>query len=186
MKFKFLLVVTCLTIAFNSFGQNLISVSFADGYIGVAATGNKSTSANLLSSYGWKNFQFTQNSPSTQFVDQGSQGNDIVGTVLITEFNDVQYTIPGYINWRAPNGGTPTTMVFIPTAFTSILSTNVSGTYSIISTTEIGLTFDGNAVPIISSEVQGNAATTGLLTSLNTYLSGHPKFYQNDVTVSEG
>ena len=185
MKFKFILLPLLFILGHTTLAQNLISASFSEGFVGDYAANNKSTSANYLTSYGWSNFQFTQNSSSTIFV---AQGNDIIGNVLITDNNNIQHSIPGYIKWRAPSGSV-TTMVFVPTG-TTTLATN-TGTYVINTTKYIGLTFNGSVLTITTSgssayEVTGNAATSGLLSALNTYYNSQPKFSAGDISVSEG
>lgn len=141
-----------------------------------------------MSSLGWTNVQFAQNSTATTFV---SQGNDIVGYVLITDNNGVEHTIPGFVKWRAPSG-TVTSLVFSPSA-TVVLATNGSNgsaTYTISSTKYIGLIFNGQTLTIPTSgsntgKVSGNAATTGLLDQLNTYLAAFPYLTVPDYTVYE-
>jgi len=165
-----------LILVFNFVNGAEIRVAFNEGFVGVNAANNKSTSANYLTSYGWSKFKFTQTSNTGVFVEQG---NDIIGNVVITDANNVIHTIPGYIKWRAPSGSV-STIVFTPTS-TKILATN-TGTYTIDGTKYIGLTFIGRTLTIATSgggayEVTGNAATSGLLTELNNYLT---TFQAND------
>ncbi len=153
-----------------------IRVSFNEGFVGVNAANNKSTSANYLTSYGWSKFKFTQTSNTTVFI---AQGNDIIGNVVITDANNVIHTIPGYIKWRAPSG-TVSTIVFTPSTSKTLATT--SGTYTIDATKYIGLTFIGRTLSIPTTgnnayEVTGNAATSGLIDELNNYLT---TFQAND------
>ena len=87
------------------FGQNLITVPFTNGFVGLNTGNNSAGSCYYFSGaqgLGWTNVQFAQNSPTNIFV---AQGNDIIGSVLITDFNGVEYEIPGFIKWRTPSGG---------------------------------------------------------------------------------
>jgi len=172
---------------FSAIGQNLISASFSEGFVGDNAANNKSTSAHYLTEYGWSNFQFTQNSSTTQFQLVVSQGNDIAGNILITDNSNVQHSISGYVKWRAPSGSV-TTMVFVPYG-TTTLATN-TGTYQINTTKYIGLTFNGSTLTIPTTggnayEVTGNAATSGLLDALNSYYNAQPKFSVADISRNE-
>ena len=173
--FKHFKIVTLLLFAVfvnnNSFAQNLVSVPFSNGFVGDSDGTNKAINSFYLTSLGWKNIQFTQNSASFKFID-GIQGNDILGTVLITDNLGFVHSIPGFIRWRAPNGGNITTPVFIPTSGATLAtnSSNGSASYVITTTKYIGLTYNGDSLTITSGNVTGNSATTGILTSLNSYL----------------
>ena len=78
------------------------------------------------------------------------------------------------------------------TAASHTLATT-TGTYFIDPYTEtngdphsfIGLTFNGQTLAISGGKVTGNAATTGLLDTLNTYLANQPQLTVSDVTVNE-
>lgn len=176
----------------NSFGQNFISVPFSEGFVGDNTANNVSSNSKYLTALGWSNVQFTQNSPQFVFV---AQGNDIPGTVLITDFLGVEHGVPGFIKWRAPSGGNITTPVFVPTTGATLAtnSSNGSATYTIATTSYIGLTFNGQSltIPTTSSggttagEVTGNAATSGILDSLNTYLGSFPSILLTDYIVNE-
>ncbi|NBW27751.1 MAG: hypothetical protein EBR38_04185 [Flavobacteriaceae bacterium] len=171
-----------------TFAQNNISVPFSNGFVGDNTANNVSSNSRYLNSLGWTNVQFTQNSPQFIFV---AQGNDIPGTVLITDFSGIQHSIPGFIKWRAPSGNNITTPVFVPTSGASLAtnSSNGSATYNITTLTYIGLTFNGQTLPIPTSstpgEVTGNAATSGILDALNAYLASFPSISINDYTVNE-
>ncbi|MFM2196005.1 MAG: hypothetical protein RL092_1605, partial [Bacteroidota bacterium] len=172
------------------FGQNLITVPFTNGFVGLNTGNNSAGSCYYFSGaqgLGWTNIQFAQNSPTNIFV---AQGNDIIGSVLITDFNGVEYEIPGFIKWRAPSGQV-TTMVFEPSAGSVFsLATNGfngSNSYSINSTNYLGLTFNGQTLSIspVPGTVTGNAATSGLLDELNGYLQSFVSLSVNNVTVNE-
>lgn len=175
-----------------SFAQNTISVPFSNGFVGDNTANNVSSNSKYLSALGWTNVQFTQNSPQFVFV---AQGNDIPGTVLITDNSGIQSSVPGFIKWRAPSGSNITTPVFVPTsgATLSTNSSNGSPTYVITTSSYIGLTFNGQTLTIpttstggtTAGEVTGNAATTGILDALNAYLGSFPAISILDYTVNE-
>lgn len=167
--------------------QNLISVPFNNGFLGDNTANNQSTNAYYLNGLGFSNTQFTQNSSSTIFV---AQGNDIIGTVLITDNNGTEHSINGFIKWRAPSGNV-TTMVFQPATGTNVtLATNGingSASYTLTDTKYIGLTFNGQTLNIstVPGSVSGNAATSGLLDELNAYLALLPKISIQNKSVNE-
>ncbi len=178
----FMAVLLTLTVT-ESQAQFNLSVSFNDGFVGDNTANNKSTNATLLSSRGWTLAQFTQNSSASIFT---AQGNDIIGNVVLKDFGGTIHTIPGFIKWRSPSGNNPNTLVFSPDpSYSQALSVSGGGTYTINSTKYIGLTFNGNSVPLVSGVVDGNAATQGLLDALNNYLAASPKLSINDVSVNE-
>lgn len=166
-----------------------VSVSFSNGFVGDATKNNEASNSAYLTSLGWSNFQFVQTTNNGLFG--GTQGNDYSGTILITDAANVQHRIDGVINWRAPSGNV-STMVFYATGASHTLATT-TGTYFIDPYTEtngdphsfIGLTFNGQTLAISGGKVTGNAATTGLLDTLNTYLANQPQLTVSDVTVNE-
>ena len=169
----------------HALGQ--ITVSFSGGFIGVNTANNASTPAYSFAEMGWTNVQFTQNSPSNVFV---AQGNDIIGTVLITDKNGVEHAIAGFVKWRTPSGNSPSTMVFSPSVSDTLDTDNVgtfTGTsYAISASSYIGLTFNGQSLSFSEGgSISGNAATTGLLDALNNYLAAQPKLSISDVTAGE-
>ena len=129
----------------NSQSSSLVSVSFNEGFVGDNTGNNSASNAVYLSSLGWTNIKFTQLSSSGVFV---SQGNDIIGEVLITDFNGVVHSINGFIKWRSPSGNSPSTMVFSPSSSHQLITS--SGFYDIDSSKYIGLTFIGEAPPVIT------------------------------------
>ncbi len=157
--------------------QNFITVPFTNGFVGQNTANNEASNAYYLFGLGWKNIQFAQNSSANIFV---AQGNDIIGMVLITDNNNVQHTINGFIKWRAPNGNV-TTICFQPAPGTNFTlatnGSNGSSTYALDSNKYIGLTFNGQTLSItpIPGTVNGNAATAGLLDLLNNYLNSFPR-----------
>ena len=77
--------------------QNTISVPFDNGFVGDNGGNNVCDNAYYLSGaqgLGWSSIQFTQTTNSSVFV---AQGNDIVGAIKITDYNRVEFLIPGFI-----------------------------------------------------------------------------------------
>ncbi len=191
---SFLLLVAFLSsmfVATTSFAQNIITVPFNNGFVGNSGGSNSATSCYYFSGtggLGWTNVQFMQNSPSNIFV---AQGNDIIGSVLITDALGAEHTIPGFVKWRAPSGNSPSTMCFQPNVGSSFtLATNGlngAATYTITDGYYIGLTFNGQTLTISSvpGTVNGNAATSGLLDLLNSYLATFADMSVADVSVNE-
>lgn len=180
-KTIFALIFSVFSI-YSAFCQNTISVPFNSGFVG-DNTGNNSCSNSLyFSSLGWTNIQFSQSTNSSVF---SAQGNDILGNVLITDAAGIEHTIPGYVKWRAPSGQV-SSLVFSPTT-NMVLATNVSGTqtYSVSTLTYLGLIFNGQTLTINQGQVNGNAATSGLLDELNSYLTDFPAISTSDYVVNE-
>lgn len=172
----------------DAIAQNIISIPFNSGFVGDNTAQNVSSNSVYLSSLGWTNVQFAQSTSGTTFT---AQGNDIIGMIYITDANGVEHTINGFVKWRAPSG-TVTALVFSPSS-TAVLATNGSNgssTYTISSTKYVGLIFNGMTLTIPTSgnnagQVSGNAATSGLLTTLNDYLGTLPSISITDATVNE-
>lgn len=188
IKYAFVLLLA-LMLTNDLKAQNIISVPFSNGFVGDNTANNVSSNSLYLSALGWTNVQFTQNSSGFVFV---AQGNDIPGTVLITDNLGVQYSIPGFIKWRAPSGNPITTPVFVPTSGATLAtnSSNGSATYAITTLSYIGLTFNGQTLIIPTTgnnagKVSGNAATTGILDALNSYLGSFPTISIIDYSVNE-
>jgi hypothetical protein len=168
--------------------QNIISIPFNNGFVGDNTAQNVSSNSVYLSSLGWTNVQFAQSTSGTTFT---AQGNDIIGMIYITDANGVEHTINGYVKWRAPSGSV-TALVFSPSS-SAVLATNGSNgssTYTISSSKYVGLIFNGMTLTIPTSgnnagQVSGNAATSGLLTTLNDYLGTLPSISITDATVNE-
>lgn len=173
--------------------KTIVSVSFSNGFFGdYTNKNNEASNASHLSTLGWSNFQFQQATDNGLFG--GTQGNDLSGTILITDALGIQHRIDGVINWRAPSGSV-STMVFYATGTTNhTLAVTGGGTRTVDPFTEangdphsfIGLTFNGQTLAISGGTVSGNAATNGLLASLNTYLAAQPQLSVSDVSVNEG
>ncbi|HJV00358.1 MAG TPA: Calx-beta domain-containing protein [Burkholderiaceae bacterium] len=167
-----------------------VSVSFADGFVGDYFKNNEAINSQYMSALGWSKLQFAQTTDNGQFG--GTQGNDYSGQIIVTDALGVVHTIDGVINWRAPSGSV-STMVFYATGSGQTLATTGGGSYTIDPFTEtngdphtfLGLTFNGATLAISGGDVNGNAATSGLLSTLNTYLAAQPQLSVSDASVNE-
>jgi hypothetical protein len=186
--FAALLLLACLPQSYHA--QNTIAVPFDNGFVG-DNTGNNSSGNCYYHSgaqgLGWTDVQFTQTTNGNVFV---AQGNDIIGSVLITDNSGIVHEIPGFIKWRTPSGNNPHTMVFQPGVGTYSLATNGyngSSTYTIDENKYIGLTKLGSTLSIspVPGTVTGNASTSGLLDALNDILGDMPQLTITGTTVNE-
>lgn len=162
------------------FGQNVLAVPFTSGFVGDVSGNNSCSNTVYLSSLGCTGIYFAQNSSTTVF---NAQGNDILGSIVLTDAAGVEHSIPGYVKWRAPSG-TVTSLVFSP-SISTVLSISGGGTYPINSNKYIGIIFNGKTIDISSGTVDGNAASTGLLDVLNSYLSTFPALSVPDYSINE-
>jgi hypothetical protein len=167
-----------------------ITVSFASGFVGWNTANNEASMVSSFGDLGWTQVQFAQNSTGNTFTEQG---NDITGSVLITDDNGVQHQINGFVKWRTPSGNSPSTLVFQPASGTNeALASDPSGawglpSYAIDTQMYIGLTFNGRTLSFNEGDnINGNAATSGLLESLNNYLLAQPQLSVADISVNEG
>ena len=174
-----ILALLILFIHANGMSQNTLAVPFTSGFVGDVNGNNSSSNTVYLSSLGCSGIYFTQNSNSTTFM---AQGNDIIGSILITDNAGIEHEIPGFIKWRAPSGNTKC-LVFSPSG-SAILSTS-SGNYTVNSNKYIGLIFNDQTIVISSGNVSGNAATSGLLDVLNSYLAAFPTLSLPDYSINE-
>lgn len=164
----------------QGFGQNTLAVPFTSGFIGDVNGNNSCINTVYLSSLGCTGIYFAQSSNTTQFV---AQGNDIIGSIVLTDAAGVEHTIPGFVKWRAPSG-TVTSLVFSPSG-TTVLSTSGGGTYTVTTSKYIGIIFNGKTIDISTGTVTGNASSTGLLDVLNSYLSTFPSLTVPDYSINE-
>ena len=171
-------------------GQNIISVPFPNGFVGISSGNNSADSCYYHSGaqgLNWTDVRFAQTTNGNVFVEQG---NDIVGEVWITDDAGIEWVIPGFIKWRTPSGNDPHTMVFQPSPGTYILATNGfngSTTYTIDENSYIGLTKLGSTLTIdpVPGTVTGNSSTSGLLDALNDILGDIPHLEVTGDTVAE-
>ena len=175
----YILACLILLVHANGMSQNTLAVPFTSGFVGDVNGNNSSSNTVYLSSLGCSGIYFSQNSNSTVFM---SQGNDIIGSILITDNAGIEHEIPGFIKWRAPSGNTKC-LVFSPSG-SDVLSTS-SGNYTVNSNKYIGLIFNGQTLVISSGNVSGNAATSGLLDVLNSYLVAFPTLSLPDYSINE-
>ncbi|WP_409265580.1 beta strand repeat-containing protein [Massilia sp. BHUDP2] len=168
----------------------ILSVSFANGFVGDYSKSTEAKSASYLKDLGWSNFQFQQVSESSQFT---LQGNDLTGRILITDAAGKQHTIDAVINWRTPSGDV-STMVAYATGSTAYTLATTTGTLTIAplvpnaknpAHTFLGLTFNGRTLDIQGGMVSGNAAANNVLGDLNTYLANQPQLTVSDISVDE-
>jgi hypothetical protein len=167
--------------------QNYLTVPFNNGFVGVK---NNNTSASNCyyhsgsGGVGWSNVQFAQNSSATIFT---AQGNDIPGFAVITDYSNVEHTIPGFIKWRTNTGNTVECFVFEPTSSATLATNGLNGSnsYAITTNNYIGLTKNGTTISIspVPGTVSGNAA--GVLADLNNYLAVFPKLNIGNASVVE-
>ena len=162
---------------------NTVSVPFEEGFIG--EMGNNSQKANNIQTFSTLDIDRAILSQSTSGSAFVLQGNDIPGTLTFVLLSDETVVVDGAIVWRFPNGAQEPSFGFIPAP-----ATNVSFSYGNGSTYTVrGSDFDTNQTPasniglrnmspnvnyndgtVDGSNINGNAATNGLLTALNDYL----------------
>ncbi len=149
-----------------------LAVPFPEGFIGTV--GSNSAQANGILNFatlGITRASFYQDSGTGSFT---SQGNDIPGGLRLTLSSGQVISVTGAINWRETQGSTLYCFGFIPNPATASVSFSygASSTFTISSTSNFGLELVGvNYTAADNSNVSGNAATSGLLTALNTYLA---------------
>lgn len=160
-----------------------VGVPFEAGFIG--EIGNNSQKANNIQTFSTLDIDRAIFSQSTTGSGFALQGNDIPGTLTFVLLSDQTVVVDGAIVWRFPNGAQDPSFGFIPAS-----DTNVSFSYGNGSTFTVrGSDFDTSQTPasniglrnmspnvnyndgtVDGSNVNGNAATNGLLTALNDYL----------------
>jgi hypothetical protein len=149
-----------------------LSVPFPEGFIGTKGTNSNQASGVLnFATLGIVRASFYQDSGSGQFT---LQGNDIPGGLRITLSSGRVITVTGAINWRVTSGSTLYCFGFVPDAATTPTSFTYGGgtTFTISNTSNFGLELVGVSYSTAdNSNINGNAATTGLLTALNGYLA---------------
>ena len=107
-----------------------LSVPFENGIVGDQGTNPNKTLA--LTNFSTLNIQisfFQQNSNTGQFVDGGSQGNDIPGFLKIVLSDGTSYSISGAINWQDKTGNTTETFGFLPGDDTDISVRYANGAF---------------------------------------------------------
>ncbi|MCK6425313.1 MAG: Ig-like domain-containing protein [Burkholderiaceae bacterium] len=149
-----------------------LSVPFPEGFIGTRGTSNNAADNVLnFSTLGITRASFFQDSGTGSFT---AQGNDIPGGIRLTLNSGQVITINGAINWRETSGQSLYAFGFIPDASTAPVSFTYGAgqTFTISNQSNFGLELVGvNYSVADGSDVNGNAATTGLLEALNSYLT---------------
>jgi gliding motility-associated-like protein len=153
-----------------------VSVPFSQGFIGIKGSNPQdANSITTFSTLGIAKAFFVQQSASGLFaVPSGYQGNDIPGTIRLQLTSGQIIEFPGAIVWRNTNGSTVNLFGILPN--TSISPINFtygsSSTYTINTTSDLGFKKIGATLTLTDgSNVSGNAATSGLLSDLNAYLT---------------
>ncbi|MCE6971123.1 DUF7507 domain-containing protein, partial [Cereibacter sphaeroides] len=152
----------------------VLSVVFGRGFIGTVGTATgKADSIHTFATLGIQRSYFIQQSTSNIFG--GTQGNDYSGTLRLALTDGTTLDIPGAINWRITGpAGRLDAIGFIPSP-TNAARTIAYGSgqsLTLDASSNYGLQPNNSPVSFFEgSSVSGNAATTGLLDSLNTYLA---------------
>ena len=180
-------VLLCITLFSGNVFSQKITLGFDDGFIGVQ-NGNGANNATNTSTLGITSFQFYQVNTSGNFT---AQGNDIPGLVTFLDNSNVRYTLEGFIQYRISQGSTLQAFGFNPTNTSPVTISTTNGSYTINgqgegSPSTIGLIANDQSLTLNNSNIKGNAATSSLITELNTYLAAQPKFSITDVSVNEG
>ena len=153
-----------------------VSVPFSSGFIGTeGANPQKADSIKIFSTLEVDRADFFQNSSSNQFE---LQGNDISGSVRFLLQGGSEIVIDGAIVWRDTQGATLHAFGFIPAADTNTSFTYGGGTVQLlqgsnqsVTPSNVGLQLVGSTQTYTDGQnISGNAATSGLLDALNTYL----------------
>ncbi|WP_168559178.1 cadherin repeat domain-containing protein, partial [Rhizobacter sp. SG703] len=149
-----------------------LSVPFAEGFIGTRGSSNNAADGILnFGTLGIVRASFYQDAGGNAFT---AQGNDIPGGLRLTLASGRVITVTGAINWRVTQGSTLYCFGFIPDPATTPVSFTYgsNSTFTLSSTSNFGLELVGvNYSAADNSSINGNAATNGLLTALNSYLA---------------
>ena len=165
--------VLFLTFAVQHAVAETVSVPFSVGFAGTV--GSNSGQANAIKNFatlGVSKAFFIQTSASGQFG--GTQGNDLSGTMRLVFNSGQTIDIPGAISWRISQGATLNYFGFIPApgAATHVITYGSNQQYTLNASSNYGLRKIGSAQSFADgSNVSGNAATSGLVSLLNDYLT---------------
>lgn len=173
-KLKFNIVYALAFLVLNSLdakSQNIISVSFKDGAIGVKGT-NPQQLNNLQSfqSLQVSKAYFIQNSSSNQFF---AQGNDIPGTLRLVSTSNNFLDVAGAVVWREGNNGNFIGFIPNPTNIFSVnLNTFGGANYTINQNSNFAIVFNNKSFTFTNNgSLSGDAATKQVLDDLNAYLT---------------
>ncbi|WP_234567652.1 Calx-beta domain-containing protein [Rhodohalobacter sp. 614A] len=170
-----------------------VILSFDDGFLG-DQDGNGCVACTNTSTLGVTNLRFGQASNTGNFA---AQGNDIIGFVKFKDVNGIEYQINGNIQYRITSGSTLRAFGFVPTntnpvtIATNTTTTTPSGTFEIIginqtNSSTFGFIAEGQMITLNNGSIRGNAATSGLVDQLNTYLASQINISVTGITVNEG
>ncbi|WP_310594199.1 gliding motility-associated C-terminal domain-containing protein [Flavobacterium sp.] len=171
------LVVFLLFIGIQGFAQTIeVSVPFSEGFIGLKGSNPQdATNIKTFTTLGIAKAFFVQQSTSGIFqIPSGYQGNDIPGTIRLQLTSGQIIEFPGAIVWRNTNGSTVNMFGILPNTSISPINFTYGGssTYTINTTSDLGFKKIGATLTLTDgSSVSGNAATSGLLSDLNAYLT---------------
>ena len=172
MKLKLLPIITFVVFCISLNAQSTLSVPFNYGFIGTQGTNpQQADNISLFSSLQITNASFIQESSGSIFE---LQGNDISGTLRLTTVSSNYVDIQGAIVWRITTGSTLEFFGFIPDSNISPDNlSNYGGTpYVVDNNSNYGLRSVSSTLTYNDGDnVNGNAATSGLLTALNDYLT---------------
>jgi hypothetical protein len=150
----------------------MLSLPFPQGFVGTL--GSNTGQANAIKNFatlGVTTAYFIQNSDTGAFG--GTQGNDLSGTLRLVLNSGQIVNIRGAINWRITQGSTLHYFGFVPAPGSSqniVYGNNQTHTLNDVS--NYGLRKIGSTVSYADgTNVSGNAATSGLVTFLNDYLT---------------
>lgn len=162
------LILFLFFVSLNMFSQNLLSVPFTAGFIGVQGSNTQQAKTiKTFTTLGIAKAFFMQNSASTTFQ---VQGNDAPGTLRLQLNSGQLIDIPGGIVWK--DGATVNYLGFIPNAgFSSASFSYGALTYTITTSSNIGLGLIGGSTADFTDgrDITGNAS--GFDTALNNYLA---------------
>jgi hypothetical protein len=165
-------IVLTIVVTAGTGRADTLSVPFPAGFVGT--TGSNTGQANDIVNFatlGVSNAYFIQVSNSSSFG--GTQGNDLSGTLRLLLANGQVIDIPGAINWRITQGQTLHYFGFIPAPGSTphVITYGAGQQYTLTASSNYGLRKIGSPQAYADgADVSGNAALSGLLTQLNTYL----------------
>lgn len=156
-------------------------MTFSNGYLGTQGSNtNQANNIKKLSTLGIARVSFSQSYAGTF---GGTQGNDLSGVIKLYLNSGSIISLNGAINWRETTGSTVEVfgLIFDP-GQNATITYGANQTFNIIggstsnSSSTIGLRTYASAFSFTDGENRsGNAATSGLVSALNSELSGTPQ-----------
>jgi gliding motility-associated-like protein len=187
-SFKILLFF--IVFIFSSETKAQVSLAFSKGYLGTQTTNTQtSTDIKNLSTLGIARVSFSQ-SYSGQFG--GTQGNDLAGVLKFYLTDGTSFSLNGALNFRETTGSKTEVFgfTFAPgqtrtIAYGSGQSFTIVGGQTSNTSTNLGLkSYTSTWVFTDGEQRSGNAATSGLLTALNSELANTPQ--PSAITLNSG